>query len=104
MRSRQRKTFVNAKSMDPFMLKCYEVAVLGEHDKGDGGVVYAEGTSIEYCLLGDLKLIKLPTEFRDRVTELVEESRAEFFVLLQKQDLHLHVSKLKRIGKVPPAP
>lgn len=77
--------------MDEFVQKCYKVACDGEKDRGSDGVVYSSEDMIGYLFLHELQL---PQEFKDNVQDLLDDIGGEYFVVIQKQNCNLHVSKI----------
>jgi hypothetical protein len=80
--------------MEEFIQKCYKIACEGEMNRGPGGLIYADEEHIGYLFLHELQV---PAKFREKVEELVEEDEAQaYFVVIQKESLNLHISKIKR--------
>lgn len=72
---------------------CLQVALQGEHERGDGGVVFVEDEHIGYVLLHDVQ----PDAFRERLAEMVEEDERAHYFVVHKDGLNMHVAKIPRI-------
>ena len=80
--------------MEDFIQKCYKVACEGEVNRGPGGLIYADEENIGYVFLNELQV---PEKFREKVEEIQDEEDAQsYFVVIQKESLNLHISKIKR--------
>ena len=80
--------------MEEFIQKCYKVACEGEGNRGPGGFIYTDEENIGYLFLHELQV---PDQFREKVEEIQEEDDAQsYFIVIQKESLNLHISKIKR--------
>lgn len=68
--------------------------MVGEMQRGSGGVVFVEDGNIGYVLIQEVQ----PVEFREKVEEMFEEDDGQHYFVIHKDKLNLHVSKIQKIA------
>ena len=74
--------------------KCMQVAVLGESQRGNDGVVWYDlnENKVQYLISAEVE----PKELRESVRELLSEDANENFIILVKQDMKVDITKVKK--------
>ena len=72
-----------------------EVALEGEHRRGDNGAVLIDKTNdaIVYLLSHEFQ----PAQFRTQLESLLSDDRHKHIFVVHKDDSHMHITKIPRM-------